>query len=120
MDPTKLAMLQEQLAKQGHDHAAAPAKTGACSEPRALEDLDRSTSVLNATDASALAGVMSLPAPAVAAMVRSDADEQLLITIQRAHIGSRTLDWHCAFPLLTLLTHPAFDPLCGQCASFIS
>jgi len=80
MDPEKLAALQAQLAKGGHDHAAAPAP-GACSKPGPIEDLERTTSVLNATNVSAIATVMGAPVEG-AEPLRSDADEQLLLTIQ--------------------------------------
>lgn len=84
MDPAQLAVLQQAMAaKGGHDHAKPPS-AGACSQPTAIEDLDRSTSALNATNTDAIAGVMALPAPEGPAVepLRSDADEQLLLTIQ--------------------------------------
>ena len=59
-------------------------KTPVAPSGPAIEDLDRSTSALNATNTDAIAGVMALPAPEGPAVepLRSDADEQLLLTIQ--------------------------------------
>ena len=63
MDPAQLQALQQAMASKGHEHKAPPA-TGACSQPAPIEDLERTTSVLNATNAAAVSSVVSFPAPA--------------------------------------------------------
>ena len=87
MDPAQLAALQQAMAAKGvHEHKA-PAP-GACSKPEPLEDLERTTSVLNATNSDAIKAVMSFPAPAdgPSEPLQSDSDEQLLVTIQLRQI----------------------------------
>ena len=81
MDPAALAQLQAAVGeKRKQAEPAAPA-TGALAAPAPLTDIGTNASVLNATDGSALAGVLSFPAPDEPAMLKSDADEQLLVSL---------------------------------------
>ena len=108
MDPEKLAALQAQLAKGGHDHAAAPAP-GACTKPGPIEDLERTTSVLNATNVSAIATVMGAPVEG-AEPLRSDADEQVNFR------NSCVLSSSSLLPFSHLLAPPACGSLVALCS----
>lgn len=76
----------QQLVGEKRTRADAPpasAAAGTLAKPAPIADLAINASVLNATSATvgALGAVLAFPATEGAAMVTSDADEQLLITI---------------------------------------
>jgi len=79
IDPAKLAALQAQLSQRGEKRKVDVA--GQCANPQTLEGIDANATVLNAVNASALKAALAFPAAEGADPVKSDADEQLLVSI---------------------------------------
>ena len=79
IDPAKLAALQAQLAQRGEKRTAEVA--GHCAMPKPLEGIDANSTVLNAENPGALKAALAFPAADGAEPVKSDSDEQLLISL---------------------------------------
>jgi len=78
MDPAMLEALQQKAAGEKRK-APAEAAAGAVSAPATIEGVDANASVLNASNADALKAVLGLEASPV--VLKSDADEQLLVSM---------------------------------------
>lgn len=85
MDSTQLAAMAEELAKRQKTAPSAPA-AGAATKPDVLGIKAEGCGILNAANKAkdALLAVLSVPEEGEVEALRSDADEQLLISIQLA------------------------------------
>lgn len=77
------AQLQQMAAQLGDKRKAEgpPSGCGALTKPHELSDLDSNASVLNAANSEALKAVLQWPAQEGAVPLKSDSDEQLLVSI---------------------------------------
>lgn len=84
MDPAALAALAQKHAgeKRSHEQAAA---AGAIAKPETLADINGNASVLNAANASVLKAVLG--AGSFEAPLKSDADEQLIVSFTLPQIA---------------------------------